>query len=212
MNNNYLLCFLAFLCLQISNAQTSELSVEKIMQDPEWMGTFPSNVSWGAHSENIYFQYNPEKNPSDSLYRININAPKKIEKVSWQEEDKLLPRQGDFNSSRTKKVFTRNGKIFLYDLRKKQEKQLLELGSQISDVQFLTNEDRLSFIYDNNAFQYDLNTGAVKKLTNIQRGDKKEEKDKELSDQDEWLQEENLGLLGEVRKRDEEKKAREAYR
>ena len=30
------------------------------MQDPSWMGTFPSSVRWGANSENLYFDYNLE--------------------------------------------------------------------------------------------------------------------------------------------------------
>ena len=48
------------------------------MQDTDWMGTFPSSVKWGIQSENIYFNYNPDRNPADSLYRINIKNPKKI--------------------------------------------------------------------------------------------------------------------------------------
>jgi hypothetical protein len=31
--------------MQATFAQQSELSVEKIMQDPQWMGTFPSEIS-----------------------------------------------------------------------------------------------------------------------------------------------------------------------
>lgn len=212
MNNKFFLYFLAFISLNQLYAQTSDLSVQKIMQDPSWMGTFPSNISWGAHSENIYFQYNPENNPSDSLYRININNPKKIEKVSWQEEDKLLPRQGDFNTSRNKKVYTRNGTLFLYDLKNRKEKELLELGRGISNPQFQTDESKVSFVFENNAYLYDLNTGVLQKLTNIHSGTEKEQKEKKLSDQDQWLQDENLELLQEVRKRDESRKEREAYR
>lgn len=206
------LCLLALVGLNFSYAQTSDLTVEKIMQDPIWMGTFPSNISWGAQSENIYFQYNPEKNPSDSLYRINIKNPEQIEKVSWQEEDKLLPRQGDFNKARNKKVYVKNGKLFLYDFRNKEERELLELGGGISNPNFMANEEKLSFIFDHNAYLYDLQLGTIEKLTNIRTGTKKEEKEKQLSDQDQWLQDENLVLLEEVRKRDEERKAGKAYR
>ena len=54
-------------------AQTSALSVEKIMQDPKWMGTFPDRINWGPQSKTIYFNYNPEENPSDSLYKIEVS-------------------------------------------------------------------------------------------------------------------------------------------
>ena len=207
-----LICLLAFISLNFCYAQTSDLTVEKIMQDPSWMGTFPSNISWGAHSENIYFQYNPEKNPSDSLYRINIKNPKQIEKVSWQEEDQLLPRQGDFNNARTKKIFVRDGVLFLYDLKSKKERELVELGGGISNPEFMADEEKISFVFDNNAYIYNLKSGGIDKLTNIQTGTEKEKKEDKLSEQDQWLQDENLGLLTEVRKRNEDKEAREAYR
>jgi dipeptidyl aminopeptidase/acylaminoacyl peptidase len=212
MSNKYFLYILAFISLQQLYGQTSELTVQKVMQDPSWMGTFPSNISWGAHSENIYFRYNPENNPSDSLYRINIKNTDKIEKVSWQEEDQLLPRQGDFNKAQNKKVFTRNGALFLYDLKKREEKKLLELGNGISNPQFLANENHISFIFDNNAYRYELSTGVLQKLTNIRTGTEKEGKEKKLSSQDQWLQDENLQLLEEVNKREENRKAKEAYR
>ena len=212
MNKKYFLYILAFLSLQFTYAQTSDLTVEKIMQDPSWMGTYPSNISWGPHSEFIYFSYNPENNPSDSLYRVGVKNPQKIEKVAWQDEHKMIPRYGDYNKARNKKIYTRDGELYLYDLKKKKERKLLELTGSISDPQFLANENKLSFILENNAFLYDMGTGVVNRLTDIRSGSKKEEEEKELSAQDQWLQDENLQLLEEVRKRDESSKARKAYR
>lgn len=181
------------------------------MQDPSWMGTFPSEISWGPNSDYIYFNYNPENNPSDSLYRVSVKNPEKIEKVQWQDEIKLIPRYGDYNEARTKKVYTRDGDLYLYNLKKKNEQHLLELNGSISSPQFLANEDQLSFVLDNNAFLYNLESGAVKKLTNISSGTAKEE-EKELSSQDQWLKDENLQLLEEVRKRNDESEARKSYR
>src|SRR5690606_28451452 len=135
MTKKYFFYFVALLSLQLGYAQTSDLSVEKIMQDPAWMGTFPSGISWGAHSENIYFRYNPDGHPSDSLYRINIKNPKQIHKVTWQDEEKLLPAQGDFNKAQNKKVFIKDGALYLYDFRRKEEQKLLELGGGIANPQ-----------------------------------------------------------------------------
>lgn len=207
-----LLCLLALISLNFCYAQTSDLTVEKIMQDPAWMGTFPSDISWGAHSENIYFRYNPEKNPADSLYRISIKNPEQIKKVSWKEEDQMLPRYGDFNDARTKKIFVRDGILMLYDLKSRKEKELIELSDGISNPQFMADEEWISFVFDNNAYTYNLESGNLDKLTNIRTGTEKEKKEEKLSDQDQWLQDENLGLLAEVRKRKEDKEARDAYR
>lgn len=211
MNKIPITLFLAFLGLQFSYAQTSELSVEKIMQDPVWMGTFPSNISWGAHSETIYFEYNPEKFPEDSLYKININRPEEITKVNWKEQEKLLPSSGDFNDARTQKVYTRNGTLYMYDLKRKEERQLLDLGKPINSPTFMYNNEQVSFALDNNAFLYDLRSGTLSRLTNIQKGEKKDEKEKEVSEQDEWLKQENLELLQVVKQREEKKKLSKNY-
>ncbi len=69
--------------------------------DPKWMGTFPSRIQWGIESENIYFQYNLENDPDDSLYKINLSNQSKIVKVSQQEQDKMIPRYGDYNSKQS---------------------------------------------------------------------------------------------------------------
>ena len=211
MSNKYLLYILAFLSLQVVYAQTSELTVEKVMQDPSWMGTFPSNISWGPHSDYIYFHYNPENNPSDSLYRVSVKNPGKIEKVQWQDEKELIPEYGEFNKARSKKVYTRNGDLYLYDFRSRKELKLLELNSSISNPQFLANEEDVSFILDDNAYLYDLESGGIKQLTNI-KSEVKEEKENELSSQEQWLQDENLQLLEEVRKRKEDREAQKVYR
>lgn len=212
MNKNNIFLFLALLGMQFSFGQTSTLSVEKIMQDPIWMGTFPSDVSWGANSQNIYFEYNPDSNPQDSLYRININNTGEIQPVSWREQENLVPDSGDFNDARSLKVYTRNGSLFLFNVKKQQEKKLLELGNRISDPAFQQNEEQISFIFDDNAYLYNLKSGMLERLTDIRTGSKKEKKEEELSRQDEWLKQENLGLLKEVREREEEKERREKYR
>src|SRR5690606_40586383 len=86
-------------------AQQSQLSVEKIMQDPKWMGTFPSEIKWDDNSEAIYFNYNKDNDPSDSLYRIKMNAKNSIEKVHWSEEKNIQFAGGNYNASKTKKVY-----------------------------------------------------------------------------------------------------------
>ena len=51
-----------------SRISAQELTVEKIMRDPQWIGTSPDNVFWGADNQTVYFSWNPEKKLSDSRY------------------------------------------------------------------------------------------------------------------------------------------------
>ncbi|TBW27083.1 S9 family peptidase [Gramella sp. KN1008] len=214
MNLNTSLCLSIILSILPLTAisQTSELSVEKIMQNPDWMGNFPSSVHWGIHSENIYFDYNPENNPADSLYRININNPEKIMKVTASQERELVPRNGDFNDNRSKKVYIKNGDLFIYEMRSKEKRELLDLPFSIEDPVFLMNEDHIAFEAEDNAFLYDLENGRLKQLTNIKSGSKPDTKDKKLSSKDDWIQQENLELLDVVNQRKEERESSKEYR
>ncbi|MDD2794127.1 MAG: hypothetical protein PHD73_13180 [Sediminibacterium sp.] len=52
------------------HAQT--LTVDKIMQDPKWIGTSPGNAFWGPDSKTVYFNWNPQNNVADSVYAFSI--------------------------------------------------------------------------------------------------------------------------------------------
>ncbi|MCH4822314.1 prolyl oligopeptidase family serine peptidase [Gramella lutea] len=208
----YLFAFLFLSSVLSLNAQKSDLSVKKIMQDTDWMGNFPSSVKWGIHSENIYFDYNPEGNPADSLYRVSIKNPEKIVQVSAEDQRSMIPTSGDFNSSGNKTVYSRNGDIFIYDLDSREEKELLDLSFSIEDPQFLAGDTALSFEAEMNAFKYDLETGSITQLTHFKSGSEKKEEEKKLSDKEEWLKSENLELLKVVNQRKLDKENSKAYR
>nr|WP_241349259.1 prolyl oligopeptidase family serine peptidase [Belliella filtrata] len=191
----------------------AQLSVEHIMQDPKWMGNFPSNVNWDEQGKTIYFNYNPEGNPSDSLYKINVNATGKIEKVSLKEQKNQIPRFTNSNSSQTKKLFVEEGSIILYDLESDSRKPILSLGDRISSPRFLANEDFVSFEMSNNLYVLSLKTGKIEKKTNFKSGNKPAGKDEsKLSDRDSWLKNDNLELLQVVKERQEAQEASKHYR
>ncbi len=47
----------------ISAQQLAPLTVEKIMRDPQWIGSSPSDVFWSPNSQRVYFQWNPDVAP-----------------------------------------------------------------------------------------------------------------------------------------------------
>jgi len=195
--------FIFFLLSAVNlSAQQGLLTVESIMQDPKWMGTFPSEARWDEQGEYIYFNYNKDQDAEDSLYRIGIKS-KQLEKISWEEERKLVPPDGIYNDGKSKKAFVKNNSLRIYDIKDRREKILLEMEGRISNLHFLGDKEILAFRYENNAYSLDLGSGTLRKLTNIESGDKPAEK--KQSDQDVWLQEDNLALLQAVRERGEKK-------
>ncbi|WP_409187196.1 hypothetical protein [Antarcticibacterium sp. 1MA-6-2] len=186
------------------------MTVEKIMQDPEWMGTFPSNVRWGEDSKTIYFKYNLQKDPEDSLYKIALSDKNKIEKVAYAEEKRLIPGSGDFNKKRDKKVYVKDDALILYSLTDKSSRELIEL-SGINNPQFMSDENKISFSLDDNIFVYNLQNGSINKITNISSGEKSDNETK-LNDKDDWVRNENLGLLEVVQQREDKREASKNYR
>ncbi|RAV30066.1 S9 family peptidase [Sinomicrobium soli] len=202
--------FLLFLT-GISLQAQQQLTVEKIMQDPRWMGTFPSDVRWDDHGEVLYFKYNRDNDPSDSLYRINIKSPGTIEKVHAREAVALVPETGSYNKDRTKKLFTEGKSLFIYDLRKRKRTELIQTDEHIGNPQFLADENRIVFQTGANLFTYSLSDGHIRQVTRIRKGEAPGKKDKKESPKAQWLREENLGLLRVVNEREEKKEQSREY-
>jgi len=181
------------------------------MQDPKWMGTFPSEIKWSEDSKTIYFNYNLEKDPSDSLYKISLNNQTEIQKVPFREQNNLTTQPGDYNKTHNQKIYTKDGDLMLYDLKSNSSRLLLNLDEDLGDPHFLNDENLIYYVINNNIFLYNLYKGSIDKLTNIKVGEKKEE-DEKLSKKDEWIKQDNLRMLQVVQEREDKKKASEEYR
>lgn len=193
-------------------SQSSELSVEKIMQDPSWMGTFPSNVKWSEDSKTIYFDYNLESDVVDSIYKIDLSKLSTILKSTPLEQKENISQRGDYNIDRSKKVFVLDGALMLYSAKNNSSQTLLELGEDISNPQFQKNETLVSFELGDNLYLYNLEKGSLKKLTSIKEGKDHAIEDKELSKKDEWLEKDNLELLKVILERKQKVDSSKAYR
>lgn len=212
MFKNYL--FIAVISLFSSPffAQQSTLSVEKIMQDPKWMGTFPSNIEWNEHSDAIYFDYNKDNDPADSLYRISLKSQNTIEKVNWREEKNRVPNRGSYNASKSKKIYVKNNALFIYDVKSRKELKVLEFLNSLYNPVFLADEKNIAFISDNNAYVFTLSSQTLKKVTNIKNSDDSKKKEEKLTDKANWLKEDNLQLLEVIKQREDKKEASKKYR
>ncbi|NVK48223.1 MAG: S9 family peptidase [Cyclobacteriaceae bacterium] len=194
----------------------STLSVEYIMRDPKWMGYFPSDIRWSDDSQTIYFQYNPEENPSDSLYQIQLSKPNEFAKVDWREERSMRRNQANYNSDKSKRLYVMpNDRIFLESLPNGVKKEILNWHARVSNPTFLADENLVSFVSEQNLYILNLQTEAVKRVTNISTGNKPGGMDNRNSNSDSskpFLEEENLKLLEVVRERQEKRKQSQAYR
>jgi len=192
---------------QIEKNNKSTLTIEKIMQDPDkWIGTLPEEISWGEESNNIYFTWNPEHDTLSSLYSYSLKS-KKIEKVLLDDVRKLPGRSSVYNADKTKKVFVRNGNLFLLDIKKGTEKQLTDWLQRASSPEFVLNDTHISFLFNQNLFLVNLENGVIKQVTNFTSGQEKTEKKAE--GQAKWLEEQQMGLFDVLKEKKAMTEARE---
>ena len=200
------LILLALISASLQAQQLTPLTVEKIMRDPKWIGVAPSNFFWGEDSKRIYFLWNPEKFPADSLYSVSL-ANTTPAKVSPPLRRQLPSVFGAYNATHTKKVFERNGDIFLLDLASGKTTQLTNSVERESNPSFSADEKKILFIMSGNLFGWEIASGAFAQLTDFRKGMKKT--DAKLSDQEKWLKADQLAYFQILRERNANRKLTE---
>src|SRR6478735_7506090 len=114
MSRFSILAIFLFVATMAQSQTLGELTVEKIMRDPKWIGVAPTNLSWSPDGKTLYFNWNPVNATSDSLYKITLQnrTPQKVSK----KERMGLTSPGSYNKLFTKMVYEKNGDIFLLDI------------------------------------------------------------------------------------------------
>jgi hypothetical protein len=198
-------CFIGF--AQIEENNRSNLSIEKIMQDPvKWIGSLPEDIHWDETGKYIFFNWNPEGNTLTSLYKYSFSSGK-TEKVPPSEKKILPERNGSYNHNKSLKVFIRNGNLFLLDIRKGTEKQLSTWPENISSAKFALNDTHVSFMKDQNLFLLNLSTGTATQVIQFVQEEKKTES--KPDEQAQWLSRQQLELFDVLKERKAAEKARE---
>lgn len=167
---------LTAICLLIglqsfSQTSLSPLTVEKIMRDPKWMGTSPTGVQWSKDGQYLYFNWNPDKDPSDSLYYITLKdkTPRKASPAETQE----VRTTGNYayNQARTAYVYGKDGDVFFTDLKTGKTKRITQTTDIESGAQFSFGDSKIVYTRSMNLYAWDIATGETMQLTNIRTGE-----------------------------------------
>ena len=188
-------------------AQTSNLSVEHIMQHPSWMGVSPENVQWDEQSKLIYFQDRNSQPEDDSIFMLSGKNFNQLQKITRDERTETFSEYAAYSTDRKQKLKVKNDKLITYDIEKKESNTILELDSRIHNAEFYSN-DQITFETNNNLYLLDFNKMKLRKLTNFNKGNKPSNSKSKKDKTETWLEEENIKLLAEVRAQKEASEAR----
>ncbi len=183
------------------------LSVETIMRDPAWIGIAPSSPFWSEDGERLYFTWRREGDAGDSLYvSIRGGTPRR---ATLDERKTLTSQSGDYSKDFAKKVFSRNGDIFLLDIKRGSETQLTSTLASEFNPRFLANEQSIAFEREGNVFIRELGSGLERQVTNIRSGAKTPDAPK--TELQKTIEKQQLELFDVLRKRKNDRDAAKKY-
>ncbi len=188
----------------------SPLSIEKIMRDPKWIGTSPSGMQWNYDGSTLYFNWNPDKKVSDSLYYITIEkrAPQKA--TAAQKKNILDFNALTYSSSRNAYTYEKDGDVFLTDIKSKKTQQITTTTDYETNPVFAFNDSRIVYRRSQNLYAWNISSGEIMQLTNFQKGEALPETKEKLNTQEEWLKDDQLRWINVLKKRKEKKDAIDA--
>ncbi len=207
---NCLLPALLFLS-SISLAQSPELTVEKIMRDPKWIGTSPSGPQWSHDGRTLFFNWNPSRSLSDSIYYITLSdkTPKKSSFIFFQEN--TINRT--YNRARTEFVFTKDNDIYHTNSRN-ETKRITHTAEIESNPQFSNQENWIVYSRSQNLFAWVKATGETVQLTNFKVGEPPTRRSEtgRINPQEKWLKDDQMKTFEVLRDRKERTDSANAYR
>ena len=186
------------------------LTIEKIMRDPKWIGTSPLEPFWNIEGTKLFFKWNPDNAPSDSLYYITKENTTPVKASVAQKQNVVSASSAVYNLNRTAYIYEKDGDIFYHTIKPEKTYRITQTEAAEYDPEFSFSEKEIVYTRDNNLYAWDMNTGETRQLTNIQNANN-EKKEEKLSPEDEWLKNEQVQYLEVLRERIKDKRLATIY-
>lgn len=208
MKIRFALLFLFAGFVSAAQKNLAPLTVEKIMRDQKWIGSSPSNPYWSADGRYLFFSWNPDKAPADSLYYITLAD--RVPKKATADMQQSLPAFGAvvYNRAKTAYAYSKDGDLFYTDAQKR-TRRLTQTAEAESNPQFMAGDTKLAYTRAQNLYALDLTTGLTEQLTNFVRGTAP--KEAPLNAQEKWLQQDAIRMSKVLQERKAKREATEAY-
>ena len=150
------------LLCQVVQAQkdsvAESLTLEQIMADPDWIGRAPEHPRWSHDGAWIVYQRKQKGSDVREWFRVDRTSTKST-RIPLKDLSTALPAAGDFDGDYRRIVFTRDGDLFLRDLKTDSLRQLTKTSSIESGAAFLSGAQRIQFRRDGILLIRDLRTG-----------------------------------------------------
>ncbi|MEO7315642.1 MAG: prolyl oligopeptidase family serine peptidase [Ginsengibacter sp.] len=207
----YFFLFIPAVCIA-QQKNNSSLTIEHIMSDPKWIGTSPSNPVWADDGQTLYFNWNPDKAPEDSLYFITTKNRVPQKASIAQKQNMIRASSLNYNKNRTAYVYSQNGDIFYHEIKPGKTQQITNTVESESNPDFSFNDKRIIYLSGQNIYSWNLATGEISQLTNYQTSDGgRESRTAKLPEQEQWLKNDQLSYMEILKERNEKREETKKY-
>jgi dipeptidyl aminopeptidase/acylaminoacyl peptidase len=137
----------------IANAGSQEITLEKIMSNPDWMGPGVRDAYWSVDGRAAYYSAKRIGSPIVDLHRVGISDGKDqaVEPKSMAGADSAAV----FDRAGKRAAFARNGDIFVRDVAGGRLTQITRTPETKAAPQFSADGRLLSFRVKNDWYVYD---------------------------------------------------------
>ncbi|MCA1798850.1 MAG: prolyl oligopeptidase family serine peptidase [Xanthomonadaceae bacterium] len=147
-------------------AQPEPMTLERIMADPDWLGTPPQNAFWAEDGTAVYYTRRRAgvRGVDDLWVHPRDGSGPRIVELSARAQHGAA--DGDYNADRTLKAFVRLGDLYLQDLRDGEIQQLTRTAAGYRDPRFL-NDGRIAVRAANSFYAYEPADGRIERIAEI---------------------------------------------
>lgn len=205
-----------------------KLTVDKIMRDPKWIGSSPSNPQWSADGNTLYFMWNPDKAPADSLYYITRDNKVPVKASVQQKQAAQYDDDMNYNQNHTALVYSKDGDVYYKEVKSGKVKRITQTTETESNPQFSFNETKIVYNRNQNLYAWDIMSGETMQLTNVKSADPSaapaggggaqrggggfnQGGAGAMTTQEQWLKNDQLQYFQVLRERKEKRDATDAY-
>ena len=163
-------------------SSTDQLTLNKIMADPDWMGNSPTNPVWSVDGQSIIYSQKAVGHSHDLQYQVNL-TDKKSTALSDEQNLWVASQSAELNKSKTQGVFTYQGDVYWTDFASGDIAPLTADEERQSSARFV-DENTISYFEGRKVFLYNLETKLAQQIADFQlKSDPDAESDKSYLEQ-----------------------------
>ncbi|KRG71940.1 peptidase S9 [Pseudoxanthomonas dokdonensis] len=187
---------------------TTPLTIEQVMADPDWIGPPVEDAWWAWDGQQVQYEIKRDASLVRDTYRqpVGGGAPTLVDAAQRSQLDASHPV---YDHDRQRMLFVRNGDVFLRDLRSGSLTQLSRSNETEAEPRFSSNGGAIWRV-DNQWYQWSQGSGVS------EASDLKAEKDPADADKPDGLRAQQLRMLSTLEKdkslREAAKQQAEAWR